>query len=97
MVVYGPGIIALVTISFRLHSELDVLMDTVKAVEEVSKLAWYMCPDDELVAHIAETADWLVSCRLQSSSLKVLHEEGSTDWGAVNPSPHRRFAIRTDR
>lgn len=43
-------------ISFRLHSEVDVLMDTVQVGKEVGHLALSMGPDDECVVHVSEPA-----------------------------------------
>jgi hypothetical protein len=49
-----------VTISFRLHSELDVLIKYVKVIKEFSQLAGSMRPDDECVIHVAKPAEGLV-------------------------------------
>jgi hypothetical protein len=48
------------TISFYLHSELDILMDTVQVAKETSQLSWSMEPDDDVI-HILEPADGITS------------------------------------
>jgi hypothetical protein len=53
-------------ISFCVHSELDVFMNTVHMVEEVSQLAWSVWPHDERVVHVAEPAEGLMGHCLQS-------------------------------
>jgi hypothetical protein len=70
-----------VAISFHLHGELDVLMDTVHVVEEVGHLAWPMWPAHKCVIHITELAEGLVGRHLQSHFFNVLHEKVSSDWG----------------
>jgi hypothetical protein len=48
------------TVSFRLHSELNVFLDTVQVVKELGQLLWIMWPDDEPVIHVAKSTEGLV-------------------------------------
>jgi hypothetical protein len=48
-------------VPFRLHSELNVPMDTVQVVKELRQLAWTMGQNDEHVIHIAKPAEGLVT------------------------------------
>jgi hypothetical protein len=70
-----------VAISFRLHSELDVLMDSVQVIKEFSQLAGSIWPDDECVVYLAKPAEGLMGRRLQSHFFKVLHEIVCSEWG----------------
>jgi hypothetical protein len=46
-------------IPFYLHSELDILMDTVQMAKETSQLPWSVKPDDGVI-HIMEPEDGIV-------------------------------------
>jgi hypothetical protein len=39
-------------ISFYLHSELDILMDTVQMAKETSQLPWSVEPDDDVIQQV---------------------------------------------
>lgn len=43
-------------ISFLLHGELDVLMDTVQVVKDICQLVSFVWPDEELVVHVNGTS-----------------------------------------
>jgi hypothetical protein len=43
-----------VAISFHLHGELNVLVDTVQVVREVPQSVGAMWPDDKTVVHVTE-------------------------------------------
>jgi hypothetical protein len=62
-----------------LHSELNVLMDTVQVVKELQQLAWTMRPDDKCIIHVVKSSKGLVVRPLQSHFFKVPHEEVGTD------------------
>jgi hypothetical protein len=70
-----------VAISLYLHSELDVLMKSVKVIKEFSQLAGSMRPDDECVIHVVKPAEGLICRRLQSHFFKVLRDIVCNDWG----------------
>jgi hypothetical protein len=77
-----------------LHSEMNVLTDTVQVAKELQHLACTMGPDDGSVVHTAEPAEGLVFRPLQTRFFKVLHEEVGLK---ANPWPHRSSARRTLR
>jgi hypothetical protein len=54
-----------VAISFRLHSELDVLKNSVKLIKEFSQVAGSMRPD-ECVVYVAKPAERFMGRRFQS-------------------------------
>jgi hypothetical protein len=59
-----------VAISFHLHGELNVLVDTVQVVKEVPQPIRAVWPDDESVIHIAEPAEGLVGSPVKRHPLK---------------------------
>jgi hypothetical protein len=65
-----------------LHSELNVLMDTVQVAKELRQLAWTVGPDDGRVVHLAEP--------LKSRSMKNLPMTGD------DGEPTRGFTHRPD-
>jgi hypothetical protein len=77
-----------VAISFHLHGELDIPVDTVKVVKEFCHLAESMWPDDKRSVYIAKSAKGLVGHHLQSHFFKVLHEIFSNDWGKQQTHRH---------
>jgi hypothetical protein len=50
-----------VALNFGLHGELNALVDTVQAVQEVLKLVGSVWPGDKGVVHVAKPAEGLVS------------------------------------
>jgi hypothetical protein len=70
--------------TLSLHSEINVLMDTVQVVKELQHLASTTGQDDGRVVHVSDPAEGLVLCPLQTPFFKVLHEEVGGDGG------HRR-------
>jgi hypothetical protein len=85
-----------VTISFHLHSELDVLMDSVLVVKQVSQLGGSMWQDDERIINITKLAEGLVGGCFQSHSFKALHEIVSNDWGKGRTHRKRPISILSD-
>jgi hypothetical protein len=67
-------------VSFCLHSEHDVLMDTTQMAKEVNQIAWAMWPEDKCVIHIAKPAEEHVCYHLHSHFFQVFHEEVGNDW-----------------
>jgi hypothetical protein len=65
-----------VAISFHLHSELDVLTDSVQVVKEFSQLVGSMLPDDECVINVVKPTEGRMGRHLQNHFFKVLHEIG---------------------
>jgi hypothetical protein len=63
-----------VAISFHLHSELDVLVNSVIVIKEFSQLAGSMRPDDVCVIYIAKPAEVFMGRCFQSHFFKVLNE-----------------------
>jgi hypothetical protein len=45
-----------------LHSELDVLVDTIQVVQEPFKLLWFIGPHNEGVIHIRKLVEVVVGC-----------------------------------
>jgi hypothetical protein len=66
--------------SVCLHSEMDVLMDTVHVVKEVCQLAWSLWPDDKCVIHVAESAEGLVGYRFQGHFFKTVSNDLEKWW-----------------
>jgi hypothetical protein len=64
-----------VAVSFCLHGELNVLVDTIQVVKEVLQPVGTMGPDDESVVHIMEPAEGLMGCPVECHLIRVLHEE----------------------
>jgi hypothetical protein len=86
-----------VAISFRLHSELDILMNSVKVIKEFSQLAGSIRPD-ECVVRVAKPAEGFMGRRFQSHFFKVLHEIVCNGWGKRRTHRHTfGFARRTGR
>lgn len=56
-----------------LHSELDVLVDTIQVVQESFKLLWSMVPCNEGVIHIRKLVEVLVGCIIQCFLLEIFH------------------------
>jgi hypothetical protein len=61
-----------------LHSELDVLVDTIQMVQERFKLLWSMGPRNEGVIHIRKLVEVLVGCIIQCFFLEIFHLEVSS-------------------
>jgi hypothetical protein len=68
-----------VPVSFCLHGELNVLVDTIQVVEEVPQLVRAVWPDDKSVIHITVSAEGLMGSPIERHLLKVLHEEVGDD------------------
>jgi hypothetical protein len=62
-----------VAVSFRHHGELDVLVDTVQVVKEVSHIVWSVWPDDES-AHVKELVEGLTGDLVERHLLEIFHE-----------------------
>jgi hypothetical protein len=62
-----------------LHSEQDVLMNTVQTVKEALQLLWSMRPKDENVTHAMEPAEWLMRCPVVSNMTKLDISKGSVE------------------
>jgi hypothetical protein len=52
-----------VAIYLRLHSELEVLMDSIKVIKEFSQFAGSIRPDDECVFYVAKPAEGFMTLR----------------------------------
>jgi hypothetical protein len=68
-----------VAVSFPLHGELNILVDTVQVVKEIPQPVWSARPDNESVVHITEPAEVLISSPVESYLFEVLHEEVGDD------------------
>lgn len=60
------------------HSELDVLMDTIRVVQKPFKLLWSMGPHNEGVIHIRKLVEVVVGCIIQCFLLEIFHLEVSS-------------------
>jgi hypothetical protein len=69
-----------VAISFRLHGELNVLVDTLQVVTEVPQPVRAMWPDDESVVHVTDPAEGLTESPAERYLLEVLHVEVGDNW-----------------
>jgi hypothetical protein len=69
-----------VALSFGLHGELNVLVDTVQVVQEVLQLVGSVWTDDEGAVHVAKPAEWLVGSQVKCPLLEVLHREVGVEW-----------------
>jgi hypothetical protein len=59
-----------VAISFRLHSELDVLINSVKVIKAFSQLAGSMWADDECVVYVAKPTEGFMGRHRRRENLK---------------------------
>jgi hypothetical protein len=64
-----------VAVSFNLHRELDIPIDTIRMVKEAFQLLRSLGADDQGVIHILEAADMLMGCLVKSHLLKLLDVE----------------------
>lgn len=82
-------------ISFRLHKEHVVILDTLQAVKEHRRLAWTMGQDDFRVISVSKPAQGPLRCRSRAFFFKVLSEEDGSGGKLAIPKLHRRSAHRT--
>jgi hypothetical protein len=68
-----------VAVSFRLHGELNALVDTVQVVKEVPQPVGAMWPDDESVAHVTKPAERLMWSPVERHLLEVFNVEVDDD------------------
>jgi hypothetical protein len=66
-------------VSFRLHGELNVLVDTVQVVKEVPRPVGAVWPGDEIVVHVTEPAERITGIHIERHFLDVLNEEDTND------------------
>jgi hypothetical protein len=64
-----------VAISFHLHGELTVLVDTVQVIRAVPQPVGSTWPDDESAIHITEPAERLMGSPVEFHLLEILHKE----------------------
>jgi hypothetical protein len=62
-----------VAVSFRLHDELDALVDTVQVVKEIPQPVGAVWPDDESVVHVTKPAGRLMGSPVERHLLEVFH------------------------
>jgi hypothetical protein len=65
--------------SFRLHGELDALVDTVQVVKEVPQPVGVVRPDDESVVHVTKPAERLMGSPVERHLLEVFHVDVGND------------------
>jgi hypothetical protein len=64
-----------VAVSFRIHSELYVLMDTVQVVKEVPQPVGSVWPDNESVVDVPEPAEVLMGIPVEHHLVEIVHEK----------------------
>lgn len=60
-----------------LHSELDIVMDTVQKVKEALMIIRSAGPEDEYVKHVPETTEQLIFGPVECHLLRLLHVEAA--------------------